>query len=221
MAQEPDFEQRPAEEKKVRPEKEVHQTVELAREYAVPVLIGVAILLVAILMITLRQQQASSARDQASEILLNAQTAEQFQLIIEQYPNTPSAPMAKLALAAERFRQGQPELARIQYGEFIEQYPEHPMRPSAELGLAYTDEAMGNLEQALAGFEAFRTAHPEHFLSPIAKLSAARVLGQLGRADEARTIYETMLDDPDQPWHMQARTDLLYLEKAQRASAQN
>lgn len=95
------------------------------------------------------------------------------------------------------------------------------MRPSAELGLAYTDEAMGNLEQALAGFMAFHAGRPGHFLAPVAKLSEARVLGQLGRADEARVIYEAMLDDPDQPWHVQARTDLLYLEKAQRALAQN
>lgn len=221
MAQEPDFEQRPTEEKKVRPEKEVHQTVEMAREYAVPVVIGVAIALVAVLMFTLRQQQASSARDQASEILLNAQTAEQFQVIVDQYPNTPSAPMAKLALAAERFREGQPELARVAYSQFLEQHAEHPMRPSAELGLAYTDEAMGNLEPALAGFMAFHAGRPGHFLAPVAKLSEARVLGQLGRADEARAIYEAMLDDPDQPWHVQARTDLLYLEKAQRALAQN
>ena len=48
----------------------------------------------------------------ASQMLMSAQSPEQLQQVISQYPSTPSAPIAMLTLASEYFRSGQYDLAQ-------------------------------------------------------------------------------------------------------------
>ncbi len=204
--------------KRVPPEKEVHDALTLARQYGPAIGIGLVLGLALILFTVFRQQQKAASEEAAFALFQGAQTADQMQLVIDQYPGSAAAPMAKLSLASRHFRESRFDQARDHYSQFIERFPRHMMRPAAELGLAYSDEALGRLPEALEGFRSFRIAHPDHYLTPVAHLDEARLLGKLGRVDEARAIYESILDDPDHAWRMQARTDLLYLEKDVRAA---
>lgn len=206
-------------EPKVRPDEEVTEVLEMVKRYGPPVGIGFVVAIAVLLLISFRQQQQEGAVTEASRLFLNADSAEEFQRIVEEFADTPSGPMARLALAAQRYRDGMVEQARTQYSLFIERYPDHMMRPAAMLGLAYSDEALGQLESALQGFQSFQVAHPDHYLTSIARLSEARVLGLLGQIEAARAIYEQMSEDADPMWANQASNDLRYLEKSLRAAA--
>lgn len=207
------------EERKVRPDEEVTEVLEMLKRYGPPVAIGFVVAIAILLLVSFRQQQRAGAVSEASRLFLNADSAEEFQQIVDQFPETPSGPMAQLALAAQRYRDGNIEQARTQYSLFIERYPDHMMRPAAELGLAYSDEAAGDLEAALTGFESFQVAHSDHYLTPLARLSEARVLGLLGRIDAARAIYEEMSEHADPVWANEAENDLRYFERRLRAAA--
>lgn len=207
-------------EKKVRPDDDVQQAMDMVRRYGPPIAIGFVVAIIIMLVVSFRQQQRASSLADAAQLFMNAESAEAFQRIVDQFPDTPSGPMAMLALAAQRYRDGMVEQARTQYSLFIERYPHHMMRPAAELGIAYSDEAIGQLESALTGFQSFQSAHPDHYLIPIARLGEARVLGVLGRIDLARAIYDDMSNHPDPAWASQAETDLRHLEKNLRAQAQ-
>ena len=192
--------------------------MEILRQYGPPVAIGLTLAVIIFLAFTFHRHRQEAARAQASELFMQAQSPEQLQAIIDDFPGTVTAPIALLSLASERFHGGDYGLAATHYRQFLERYPDHIMRPTAELGLVYCDEAQGLHNEALNGFETFLATHGEdHFLASPARLGKARVLGLLGRFDEARAIYDAILDDPDHPWRAQARSDKLYLEKEMRA----
>lgn len=199
---------------------EVENVLETLRTYGPAVALGLVLAVAIFLGITFHRHRQASMRIEASQLFMRAQTAEELQMIVDDYPGTVTAPMALLALASERYHEGEIEQAELQYRRFLQDYSDHIMRPAAALGLAYCDEARGRLEEALQGFRAFQSAHDAHYLSVPARLGEARVLGQLARFDEARVIYDEILDDPEIPWRAQARSDLMYMEKEIRARAE-
>lgn len=205
---------------KVRPEKEENEALELVRKYGPMAALALAAVLVVVLVVIFQRYRAETEVNTASERFLNAQSAEQFQAIVDDHPDTPTAPMALLALAAERYREGRFDMAETHYRQFMERYPNHMMQPAAELGLAYCEEGAGRLDNALSAFRSFAERYPNHYLMAQARLSEARILALQAQYDDARAIYEQFLDEPDSPWRAQARTDLLYMEKKIRAANQ-
>jgi len=195
-----------------------HDPVELLRTYGPAAGIGVAIALIISLGSIFYKNQQQSTRDRASEMLLNAQSVDHLHGVVDQYPATPSAPMALLALAAERFHEGRFDLARTHYEQFIQQYADHSMIPSAHMGLAYSMEAEGQLGAALNAFRALHDAAPNHYLAPLAKLSEARVLATMEQYAEALAIYTDYLDThPEGAWRSQALAARVYVEKELRS----
>lgn len=210
----------PTEPKKTVVVPEVADGLETLRTYGPAAAIGVVLAVVIFLGITFHRHKQASAREQASQLFMQAQNADQLQMIVDDYPQTVTAPMALLALASERYHEGSADLAETHYRQFLERHPEHVMRPAAELGLVYCDEARGRFEDALNGFRSFVEMHGDHYLAPPARLGEARILAQLGRFDEARAIYDEILSDPEHPWQVQARSDQMYMEKEIRARAE-
>lgn len=203
-------------EKEVRPEKEVQETLALIKQYLPLVLTGIALaVIIAFILLTVRQRR-ETAREIASELFLNAGTAEEFKLIIDAHPKSPEAPLALLALASSKYRQGAYAEAELHYRRFLEQHSAHPMRAMAEIGLAHCDEAAGRLEAAAEAFTAFAEANPGHFLTPLAQLGAARTQYALGHVEAARAIYEPIINDPEHPWQQQAETEWQHLQRSQR-----
>ncbi len=205
---------------KVKPAPEADAVLDVLRSYGPAAAIALILALAIFLGITFHRQRQASAHIEASQQFMRAQTAEQLQMIVDEYPQTVTAPIALLALASERFHEGAIDLAEMHYNQFLERHSNHAMRPAAELGLAYCDEARGQLDDALEGFRSFIDVHGDHYLAGPARLAEARVLAQRGRHDEARAIYEDIVDDPEHPWRAQARSDLMYMEKDIRARAQ-
>ena len=147
---------------------------------------------------------------------------QRLQLVVDRYPNTPSAPLALLALAAQFYGTGQYEPARASYQRFMDRYPQHIFAPAAELGRLYCIEAIGMADQALAGYEKFLAANAGYYLTPQAIFGKARCLEARGAFDAARIAYEDFIaKNPESPWEGQVRTALQNLDMKKRAMVQN
>ncbi|HMP72899.1 MAG TPA: tetratricopeptide repeat protein [Kiritimatiellia bacterium] len=191
------------------------------RKNGLPILIGVAIAVIGYVGISI-YRNVNLAKEQEAMSLLMAPTTgpEQFQRIVDGFPGTTAAPLARLALGAAYFDQGRYDLARAHFSDFLTSHPRHDFAPNAELALAQTDEATLNLNDALARYDRFITERPGHFLHTAALFGKGRVLEQLKRFDEAVATYQTLLDaDPDSEWAARAESNIQFAEKARRADA--
>jgi tetratricopeptide (TPR) repeat protein len=199
-------------------QEETDESLEALREYAVPVVVGLVLALVAAGGFQLYRYQKRSVIERSSALLNTARDPSQLREIVTQYADTPSAPVAQLTLASQYFSEGQYELARKAYQQFEQTFPEHPMQASATYGAAMCLEASGLSEQAIEAFAAFEENRPDHFLTPLATLGQARCLDQLGRLEEARTLYEDFIAaNPESPWVADADSQLLFVKKQIRA----
>jgi tetratricopeptide (TPR) repeat protein len=200
------------------PTTEKQQLHALFREYVQPILIGGGIVLALLLTHGMYKNYRQSASLRASQMLLNARSPEQLQQIIHQYPSTPSAPMAMLALAAAYFHLGQYDLAQATYTQFQQKFPKHPMAAAADIGKAQCLEASGQIDQAFAAFDAFASTNSGHFLSVLAIFGKGRCLTQLGRYAEAKTVYEDyMVANPNSGWLPLADSATLFADRELRA----
>lgn len=198
--------------------KELNELLARLKEYVPAAALGVGLALVIFVGMTYVRHSRQAAREEAEQLYATAQQAEQFQEVIDRFPNSPVAPAALLALASERFAEGLYDLARVHYRQFLADFPDHPMRPAAELGLAYCDEAEGLLDEALQAHVAFVAQYPDYYLMPVALLAQGRILANVGQFDAAREIYEGILADEDHPWWAHAENQRAQLDKMERAA---
>jgi predicted negative regulator of RcsB-dependent stress response len=200
---------------------EIQRLKDFLKEYGQALVIGIGLVIAAILGgIAFKNYRETSAL-RASQLLMNARSAEEIQQVISQYPNAPVMPLALLALASHRYDEGQYEMARNTFAQLKEKFPKHPMAVVADLGRAQCLEAEGQLEAALQIFGTFSADHPKHFLTPLARFGKARCLHQLGRYDEARAEYEEFVAAyPDSEWSTVAESAILFVEKDKRAAAE-
>jgi len=199
---------------------DLEQVHSFLKDYGQTIIIAVGVAIAVVLGIGAYRNYKKSTDMRASQMLMGAQSPEQLQQIVNQYPSTPSAPLALLALGARYFDSGQYDLARFAYAQFEQKHPEHPMIKMAALGQAQCFEAEGQIDQALDGFTAFAAANPGHFLEPLAVFGKARCLMELGRYDDARVAYEDFIAaNPESGWMPLAESALLFVDKESRAQA--
>ncbi len=183
-----------------------------------PLAVGAAIVLLALAGAGLVLAQQRRQAERASQNLLAAQTPKQWESLLEQYPRSPTAPIARLALATSHYNEGAYDQALAAYGLFLDRYPKHVMAPAAELGKVQCLEARGEIEAALNGYSLFAIARPTHELLPQALFGKARCLQLLQRFAEARAIYEDYIAaHPEGDWTAQAEFSLRALERQIRA----
>ena len=197
---------------------EVPEVLDFLKENGMSILIGVGLAAVIFVGFSAFRNYKKTQETTASSMLFNSQGAEQFQQVVDQYPNTTVAPLAQLTLAGEYFDQGQFEMAQSAFAAFAQKYPEHNLRLAADLGQVQCLEALGRLEEAVAGYDAFIAANQGRYLEAVARFGKGRCLEQLDRLPEARAVYEDiLLADPKGRWAGRAEYALQYVEKLARA----
>jgi len=171
-----------------------------------------------------RQQQAEQAARLYAGLAVPEEKIEagrdlkKLQMILDRFPNTSSAPLALLSIAAEQYNAGRYDVAQKSYTQFVQRYAQHPLRPAAEFGRVQSQEAAGQTDLALAGFLQFAAAHTNHYLVPLALFGQARCLEQKKQFADARVVYEDFIArNPHSPWLGQARSALQVLEQRKRA----
>lgn len=210
----------------------VREVREFFQKYGPTILIGTALALAVAVGFGIWQNRKQDQLEKAARLFSGqampeeklgpGMTVQRLQMAADRYPNTPSAPLALLAMAAQLYSTGQYEPARASYQKFEERYPQHPFVTAAELGRLCCAEAMGATDIALAGYEKFIPAHPGHYLTPLAIFGKARCLEARGAFDNARIAYEDFLaKNPESPWEGQVRSALQNLDMKKRALAKN
>lgn len=194
------------------------EALEFLKENAVAIVVGVLIAVVGFVGYIIWQNAGKAEADAAAALLFNSQTAQQYQEVVNNYPETPAAPLAMLSLAAAYFDQGQYDLALATFDGFASKYPSHDMLAVARLGSAQAKESLGRNDEALAAYEEFLKSYPEHFMIPNATFGKARVLEASGKYDEAKAVYEAfMAANPDSMWTGRAESGLRFTGKTERS----
>lgn len=191
----------------------------LAAQYRIPLLAGLAVVVVVCASALVWVWHGRQSADQAFQMLAIARAPAQWEEIVKQHPRTPAAPMALLALANAKYHAGAYDAAQEAYRQFQALYPGHKLALTAELGLAMCREARGDTAEALADFERLLSAHPKHYLAPQALLGKARCLARQQDYAAARAVYENfILENPESAWNTQAEMALTMLQRAERAA---
>src|SRR5881409_3232227 len=115
----------------------------------------------------------------AAASLARAKTAQQYQEVIDRYPNSAAAGDAYLLLAEALRSEKKFGEANTTLQAFIAKFPQH--------------EFVGTARMALAAYQQVATTYPNSYNAPLALLSQVYILKGKNKSDEARRICETIL----------------------------
>jgi len=129
----------------------------------------------------------------ASALLASAKTEQEYQQLIERFPNTAAAADAYLFLAEAQRREKKFPDANATLQTFIAKYPQHEFVSTARMAMAANLESLGKTDEALAMYQQIASDYPNSFNAPVALLSQVYILKAKNRNDDARRICETIL----------------------------
>jgi predicted negative regulator of RcsB-dependent stress response len=181
--------------KQVLEEHEVKEVMGFLKRYGKLIGTGILAATVTVLVSKGYVNHKASRLAKAEQMLMEANTPQALEAMIDQYGSTPSAPIALLDLAKTYFNMGDAAQARAQYERFLKKYKNHELKTTAELGLAYCTEADGDFNGAATQFAAFAEKNAKNYLHPQAILGVARCMEQAGRIDDARIVLEDFLTE--------------------------
>ena len=129
----------------------------------------------------------------ASALLASAKSAQAYQQVIADYPNTAAAADAYLLLAEAQRNEKKFAEANTTLQSFIAKYPQHEFVSTARMAVAANLESLGKTDEALVLYQRIAADYPKSFNAPMALLSQVYILKAKGRNDDARRICETVL----------------------------
>jgi tetratricopeptide (TPR) repeat protein len=120
--------------------------------------------------------------------------------IVEQYPRSSSAMLARYRLAGDAYDQGRFDRAIDHYNAFIRQAPtDSPLVALAWNGLGCAYEAKGNLPQARKSFERALSSKAGDGFAGVTHQNLARVFETQNDPRQALTHYRKALEKVDDP----------------------
>src|SRR6266568_9504157 len=129
----------------------------------------------------------------ASALLASAKSADAYQQVIADYPNTPAAADAYLLLAEARRKEKKFTEANATLQVFIDKNPNHELVSTAKMAMAANLESMGKNDEALSMYQQIASTYPNSFNAPLALLSQVYLLKSKIQTEEARRVCETIL----------------------------
>ena len=126
----------------------------------------------------------------AAASLAGAKTVQEYQAVIDRYPNSPAAAAARLLLAEAQRSEKKFAAANTVLQAFIAKFPQHEFVSTARMAMAANLESMGKSDEALGAYQQVATTYPN---APLALLSQVYILKGKNKSDEARRICETIL----------------------------
>lgn len=156
----------------------------------------------------------SDRRDSAASALLgNAKQAEDYQKVIERYPNTPAGADAYLLLAQAQRDEKKFADANATLEVFIAKNPDHEFVATAQMAIAANLESMGKTDEALSTYQKIAANYPKNFNAPLALFSQVHILKMKNQTEEARRVCEKILTDyRDSFWVGEAARELRLLK---------
>jgi TolA-binding protein len=194
-------------------QQEVKEVLNFIKKYSKPA----AIVVIAVCAFFLVDRYFKSSRIQkeieADAALLKAASAYDFQVILDEYGSTPSAPLALMGLARQTFNAGQYDEAEALYGKFRKKYGNHDMAVQAEFNQITCREAKGQIGDAHLLYGEFVNRHRDSYLAPLAMIAQARCLESLSLLADAKQVYEDLVFSyPGSGWAQMAEANLTVVE---------
>jgi TolA-binding protein len=129
----------------------------------------------------------------ASALFASAKSADAYQQVIADYPNTPAAADAYLLLAEAQRKENKFTEANMTLQVFIDKNPNHELVSTAKMAMAANLESMGKNDEALSMYRQITSTYPNSFNAPLALLSQVYLLKAKNQTEEARRVCETIL----------------------------
>ena len=149
----------------------------------------------------------------ASASLASAKTPQEYQQVIDRYPNSPAAANAYLLLAEAQRSEKKFAEANTTLQTFITKFPQHEFVSTARMAMAANLESMGKSDDALAAYQQIATTYPNSFNAPLAMLAQVYILKAKNKSDDARRICENILTQYRQSfWAGEAMQELRLLK---------
>ena len=129
----------------------------------------------------------------ASALLASAKSADAYQQVIANYPNTPAAADAYLLLDEAQRKEKKFMEANRTLQVFIDKNPNHELVSTAKMAMAANLESMGKNDEALSMYQQIASTYPNSFNAPLALLSQVYLLKSKNQTEEARRVCEAIL----------------------------
>lgn len=133
-----------------------------------------------------------SRRQAANALLAQATGMEEWQKIVQRYPNSGATADALLLMAAAERDQHHLDKSNALYSQFLEKFSHHPLAISGLIGRAINDDIAGNPQQAISEYQQAASAYPKSYGAPFALMSEARILTRQGKTVEVKRILSTI-----------------------------
>jgi len=127
---------------------------------------------------------------EAGQLFTAAKSVEDFDIVVQRFPDTAAAGNALLLKAQALATEGKKESAIEVLQEFLSKHSGHELTPTAKLALATQQAAIGKKEEARAGLEALMKESPNSEIAPAVQLQLGDLLWAEGKVDEAKALYE-------------------------------
>jgi len=178
---------------------------EFLRKNIQPILIGVAVVIIAVSAGYLWSNQRTNNLLAAGKLLAPGQTAMQleryedaipiFDRVISEFDGTPIAMEATIQLAKAYFFTGEITGARNSYVKYVDNYggDDKFYTISAKAGIAACDEQTGKFLDAATSYLELANDDTDSFLYPKFLLDAGRCFQAADQLDRAKELYEKIL----------------------------
>ena len=167
-------------------------------------LIGAAVVAVAIAAYSIYQWHRNEAEAEASAAFYRVQTpasptekpggpaAEAFLQVARTHSGTSAGAQALLFGAEGLFRENKFAEAKKEFENFLRTYADHPVAPTAALGIAACLDASDKTNEALAAYQDLVSRYAGSVVASQAKLGLARLYEMKGDLAQALKIYEEL-----------------------------
>jgi TolA-binding protein len=180
---------------------EVKEVLVFFKKYAKPAAIVLALACIFILVDKSLKSSRFKKEAKADAALMTAFDIGALQAVLDNYPSTPSGPLALMELAKEQFNAGQVDVAEALYSRFSKDYEGHELADQASLNLITCKMAKGQYADAHRLYGEFAQMHADSYLTPAALMGQARCLESLGQLEEAQIAYEDVIVNyPNTVW---------------------
>jgi|GEM_PF-1020002 len=173
--------------------------------------LAAAVVIVTIAIAAYISHSASRVKE-AEQALILARSTVELQSVCEEYSDTPTAPLARIQLAAVHYDEKDFLQSRESYQIFLKQYPRHRLAPFALMGIAYCMESEREWAAAIDKYGTVGKLYPGSSLLAESGLNTGRCQVRMGEIQPAINSYREVIDTfPQSMYAALAREELVHL----------
>lgn len=162
-------------------------------EYQAKIILAAVLLVVAVAGYGAYTINSSRKLANAQASLAKAESVEQLQAVVTEYPGTAASGNASLLLAGKLREEKKYDEAIAVLRAFLDKNPAHPLAGGALLSIGATLEVQGKEDEAVETYQQIATKYNDSYSAPLALLAQANIQRAKGKNAEARRSYESIV----------------------------